>query len=331
MTITFAAPLAALAGLAGAVPIAVALERERRAAALRGELGLAPPTLRARLARPAALACAFALLGLAAARPSVRTQGQRLVRSDAQLFVVIDNSRSMLAAPTAHAAPRYRRAVEFARRLHLALPQLEAGVGSLNNRLLPYLFPAADTGAFDAVLADAYGILRPPPAPDIDHWVTTFDQLGRAGTRQFFSPGVRKRLLVVLSDGETRPFDARGVLRSLRSHGVIPIDVRFWQPGERIFRSDGKPESYHATQSNELHALRAARWQAYPESRFGAVVDAARRAVGSGPFAKASVERRQVSIAAAFALAAVAPLLLVFLPGRLPRRRSRRAGPVLER
>lgn len=331
MTITFAAPLVALAGLAGAVPIAVALLRERRAAALRAELDLAPPPLRTRVARPAALACAFALLGLTAARPSVRTDGQRLVRSDAQLFVVIDNSRSMLAAPSAHGAPRYRRALEFAQRLHDALPQLAAGIGSLNNRLLPYLFPTADPRAFDAVLADAYGILRPPPAPDVDHWVTTFDQLGRAGTRQFFSPSVHKRLLVVLSDGETRPFDARGVLRSLRSHDVVPVDVRFWQKDERIFRADGKAESYHATQPNELRALRGAGWQAYPESQFRAVVDAVRRAVGSGPLVKAAVERRQVSIAPAFALAAVAPLLLVFVSGRLPRRRSGRAGPAFER
>lgn len=334
MSITFAAPLAALAGLAGLVPLAVALLRERPAAALRHELGLTAPPLRTRLVRPVALACAFALLGLAVARPSIQTQEQRLLRADAQLFVVVDNSRSMLAAAAVHRAPRYRRALLFARRLQAALPQLEAGVGSLSNRLLPYLFPTADTGAFDAVVAGAYGIQRPPPAPDVDHWVTSFDPLAQAGVRGFFSPGVRRRLLVVLSDGETRPFDARGVLRSLRRRGIVPIVVRFWQRDERIFRPDGRPESYRPTQPDELHALRAAGWQAYPESRFDAVVGAARRAVGSGPLAGAALERRQTSIAAAFALAAVAPLLLVLVQaGRLPRlrRRPRRAEPAVER
>lgn len=328
MSITFAAPLAALAGLAGVVPLAVALLRERRAAALRVELGLVTPRLRARLVRPAALACAFALLGLAAARPAVQTQEQRLVRSDAQLFVVLDNSRSMLAAPAANQAPRYRRALAFAHRLHAALPQLEAGVGSLNNRVLPYLFPSADSSAFDTVLAGAYGIQRPPPGPDVDRWVTTFDQLAQPGVRELFSPGVGKRLLVVLTDGEIRPFDTRGVLRSMRRHGVDPIVVRFWHAGERIFRPGGRPTSYHATQPNELHVLRVAGWQAYPESRFRTVVDAVRHAVGPGPLTKAALDRRRTSIAAAFVLAAVALLLVVVAPGRLPGRRSRRTVPV---
>lgn len=331
MTITFAAPLVALAGLAGAVPIAMALLRERRAAALRAELDLAPPPLRTRVARPAALACAFALLGLAAARPSVRTDGQRLVRSDAQLFVVIDNSRSMLAAPSAHGAPRYRRALEFAQRLRDALPQLAAGIGSLNNRLLPYLFPTADPRAFDAVLADAYGILRPPPAPDVDHWVTTFDQLARPGLRELFSPNVGKRLLVVLTDGEIRPFDTRGVLRSVRRQGVTPIVVRFWHPNERIFRPDGKPESYHATRPNELRVLRGAGWPAYPESSFRAVVDAVRRVVGPGRLEEAGVEQGRTSIAVVFVAVAVSLLALVVVPGTMTRRRSRRAEAVLGR
>lgn len=321
MTITFAAPLAALAGLAGAVPIAVAFLRERRAAGLRGELGLAAPPLRTLLARPAALACAFALLGLAAARPSVQMQQQRLVRTDAQLLVAIDNSRSMLASPAPHRSPRYRRALLFARRLRLALPRVETGVASLSNRLLPYLFPTADTVAFDEVLSGAYGIQRPPPAFDVDHWVTSFDVLAQAGTRRFFSPGVRRRLLVVLTDGETRPFEARRVLRSLRHHGVVPVVVRFWRRDERIFRPDGTAERYRATQPNELRVLRAAGWQAYPESAFGAVVGAARRAVGTGPLAAAGVDRRQTPVAGALALAAAAPLLLVLVhPVRLRRR-----------
>lgn len=331
MTITLAAPLAALAGLAGLVPLAVMLLRERRTAALRAELGLAGPLPRARLVRPAAVVCAFALLGIAAARPSILTQQQRLVRADAQVFFAIDNSRSMLAAPAAQRAPRYRRALLFAQRLHDALPGLEAGIGSLNNRLLPYLFPTADTRAFDTVLAGSYGIERPPPAPDVDHWVTTFDQLARPGLRELFSPNVGKRLLVVLTDGEIRPFDTRGVLRSVRRQGVTPIVVRFWHPNERIFRPDGKPESYHATRPNELRVLRGAGWPAYPESSFRAVVDAVRRVVGPGRLEEAGVEQGRTSIAVVFVAVAVSLLALVVVPGTMTRRRSRRAEAVLGR
>jgi len=326
MSVTFGAPLAALAGLAGAIPIAVALLRERRAGRVRAELSLAAPPLRARLSRPVALACAFALLGVAAAQPSVHRSQRRLVRSDAQLLVALDNSRSMLAAAAPGAQPRYRRAVAFARRLHLSLPRLAAGVASLDNRLLPYLFPTPDERAFDAVLSQAYGIQRPPPRFDLDHWVTTFGALGQAGTRAFFSPGVRKRVLVVLSDAETRPFAARAVLDELRHRGVIPVVVRFWRPGERIFRAGGAAESYRATQPRELVALRAAGWQAFPESSFGAVVGSIQRAVGAGPVVEAGYLGRQTSIAPALALAALGPLLLVLVPpGRLPSLRYRPA------
>ena len=111
MSIEFATPLAALAGLVGLVPIAIAIVRSRQASGLRRMLGLPEPAAPARFARPLALACAFALLGLAAAQPSLARQRERLVRTDAELLVVLDNSRSMLAAaargsPVTGARPR---------------------------------------------------------------------------------------------------------------------------------------------------------------------------------------------------------------------------------
>jgi hypothetical protein len=121
--------------------------------------------------------------------------------------------------------PRYRRAVAFAHRLHAALPQLPAGVASLSNRLLPYLFPTVDGRAYDAVLDRAYGIQRPLPAVDLDRRVTTFDALRQASGHAFFSPQARRRIVVVLSDAETQPFDAAGVLRQLRRHGATPVVV----------------------------------------------------------------------------------------------------------
>jgi hypothetical protein len=334
MTVMFGTPLAALIALVGIVPLAVALQRARTGGRLRAELALPDPPLRARLVRPLALASAFGLLGLAAAQPSIREQHARATRTDAQLLLVLDSSRSMLAASTAGGTPRYRRAIAFAQRLHRALPELAVGLGSLNNRVLPYLFPTVDDRTFSAVLSRAYGIGRPPPAPDLEHWVTSFDELGTATVGRFFSPGAHKRLMVVLSDAETRPFDAGGVLRELQSRGVTPVVVRFWRRNERIFRPDGSPESYHATQADELRTLRAAGWQAYPEARFETVVRRLRRALGSGPVATVGYLPSETSIAPMIALAALAPFLLVLAPaGQLPRlprrRRVPKAGPAL--
>jgi hypothetical protein len=59
----------------------------------------------------------------------------------------------------------------------------------------------------------------------------------------------------------------------------------------------------------------------YTEGRLDAVVGRAREAVGSGPTAQVGYRRRETSIAPAIAVAALAPLLLVLVPGGLRRRR----------
>jgi hypothetical protein len=322
MTVVFATPAAALVALVGLVPVAIALVRERRAGALRRELELADPPAGRRLARPLALACAFALLGLAAAQPSLVQQRERVARTDAQMLVVLDNSRSMLASVRRGSPPRYRRAAAFAAGLRSALPEVPAGVASLNNRLLPYLFPTVDEQAYAAVVASAYGIQKPPPEIDSDPVATAFDQLSQVTTQTFFSRQARKRLLVVLSDAETRPFDPKATLSALRRAHTTPVVVRFWHPGERIFGPGRPVENYQSTQPDELDRLRAAGWAAYPEGELGAVVRRIRETIGSGPRATVGYERRETSIAPEIAFAALALLLLVVVPpGFLPRRR----------
>ena len=319
MSIEFATPLAALAGLVGLVPIAVAFVRSGQARVVRQLLGLPEPALPSRLARPLALGCAFALLGLAAAQPSLVRQRERLARTDAQMLVVLDNSRSMLASAGARSEPRYRRAAAFAHRLRAAFPEVPTGVASLNNRLLPYLFPTVDDQAYASVVGQAYGIQKPPPSVDEDPVATVFGELSQVASQTFFSKGARKRVLVVLSDAETRPFDVRGTLDSLRRARTTPVVVRFWQAGERI-----PHESYRSSQPDELARLREAGWPAYSERELGAVVQRVRAVIGTGPEAAVGYRRREVSIAPAIALAALAPLLLVFVPaGMLPRRRLR--------
>jgi hypothetical protein len=326
--VTLVTPLAALAGLIGLVPITVALLRMRTSRRLRRELGLAEPSPAALLARPLALACVFGLLGLAAAQPSIRRQHERLARTDAELLVVLDSSRSMLAAPGPADAPRYRRAIAFAHRLHTAFPQVPVGVSSLTNRLLPYVFPTGDTRTYDLVLDKVYGIERPPPALASDKWVTTFQPLNEVAVRRFFSPAVHKRVLVVLSDAETRPFEARVVLQHLHRADTTPIVVRFWRPDERIFTSGVTSGNYRSTEPDALARLRAAGWPAYGENDFGAVTGLIRRTIGSGPVARVGYQRKDTPIAPIVALAAFAPLLLLLAPGgRLPplRRLFRRA------
>ena len=325
MSVGLAHPAALLLALVALLPLAVAASRGRTAQRLRAGLGLAAPRLRDRLARPALLACAFVLLALALAQPSLARSHAQRVRADAQLLVVLDNSRSMLAAPPG-GRTRAARAASFALRLADALPDVPAGVASLSNRLLPYLFPTPDRRAFDAVVEQAYGVQRPPPALDLERNVTTFDALVDAATGAFFSPSARRRILVVLSDAETQPFDASAVLRRLRRAHVTPIVVRFWSRAERIVHHDGAREAYRPQQPRELSVLRRAGWSAYGEQRAGTVVGEIRRELGRGPLVSAGPVAARTSIGGAVALAALAPLLLALVPaGLLPAWRRERA------
>jgi hypothetical protein len=325
--LTFAHPLAALAALAGVVPFAIALHRLRTGRRVRAGLGLSEPPLVSLLARPLALACLFGLLGLAAARPSLRAQHERTTRTDVQVIVALDSSRSMLAASARGRPERWQRAQEFARRLKTELPGVPLGLSSLTNRLLPYLFPTSDPRAYDLVLDEAYGIQRPPPALTIDRWVTVFDPLGEVAVRRFFSPNVHKRVLVVLSDVETHAFDASAVLQRLARTGTTPVVVRFWHPGERIFERGST--SYRATQPGALAELRHAGWPAFSEAQLDLAARFIRTTVGSGPVRRVGYAQEHTQLAPILALAAFVPLLLLVLPGGyLPSRRSsRRATP----
>jgi len=311
--VTFAHPLAALSALAGVVPIAVALVRLHAGRRVRRGLGLPEPRLVAALSRPVALACLFALLGLAAARPTLRLEHERTTRTDVQVVVALDSSRSMLAASTPHGPERWQRARAFARRLQGELPAVPLGLSSLTNRLLPYLFPTSDARAYDLVLDQAYGIERPPPALTVERWVTVFDPLSEVTLRRFFSPRVHRRVVVLLSDAEAHPFDARALLHQLERAGVTPVVVRFWRPGERIFQRGAG--SYRASQPDAVAALRRAGWSAFSETQLDTAARYIRDAVGTGPVVRRGYAQKDVQLAPLLALAAFVPLLLLVLPG----------------
>ena len=214
--LTFLTPVAALVGLVGALPLAALGAR----AAARSAHGARAPvaTSRARrLGRPRALVLLSALLALAAAQPVRAHTVKREVRTDAAALYVLDTSLSMRAASSPHAPDRLAQARRIALAMQAALPDIPAGVASFTDRVLPDLFPTADTAAFASTVTDAVAIDAPPPR-DENTSATTFAALGEAAHSGFFPKAATRRVLIVVTDGESRAFDAAGLARTLASH-----------------------------------------------------------------------------------------------------------------
>ncbi|MEP7334686.1 MAG: hypothetical protein ABI717_02800 [Actinomycetota bacterium] len=329
---TFLTPLGGLLVLAALLPLAGLVLAGRRVAAARARLGLERPSGGAPRATIAALAAVPVLLGLAAAQPALRAPETARVRTDAQAMFVLDTSRSMLAAASPGAPSRLARAQRAAVRLRSALGDVPAGAGTLTDRALPNLLPIADTAAFDATVERAIGIERPPPQ-EVNVNATTLEPLSELATQGYYSASARRRLLVVLTDGESRSYDVGALGRALRAGpGVSLILVHFWQPGERVYRPSGRPEAAyfpHEESRRELDRLAGATQGAsFGEDELDAAEARARSELGSGKTVAQGIRPHTIPLAPYIAAASLLPLAFLLRPLRNGSRltRPRRSG-----
>jgi hypothetical protein len=129
VSIEILTPLGALLALGGLVPLLALRAGEGHARGVARTLGLPEgPPPRAAVAAVAAVAV---LLGLAATQPVLAMEHGGLVRTDAEVYVVLDTSRSMLASSDPEADNRFERAQAVALRLRSALDDVPVGVASL--------------------------------------------------------------------------------------------------------------------------------------------------------------------------------------------------------
>lgn len=317
MSLSLATPLGALSVLALALPVLGALVAERRGARFRAVLGLPSPAGRGRLGWSLAAAAVFVLLGLAAAQPVLAVEGTASARADAEAYVVVDTSRSMLAARAAGEPTRFARAVELARRLRTELPEVPMGVASLTDRTLPHLFPSVDPRVFALVLEQGLGIDSPPPLGQAVV-ATHFGALRRLADHNFYSPPAVHRLAVLLTDGESRPFDRVALARALEQHGVELLIVSLWSPQERIHGQGAvDAERYRPDPASRpaLGALAAAAGggPVFDEAELPAIAAAARAALGHGAVVDAGTGPRLTPLAPYLVVAAAVPLALLLV------------------
>jgi hypothetical protein len=309
-------PWAALLALTALAPLAVFVLRERRARRVRGVLGLQEPSLRSRAPLAVALAAAPALLGLAAAQPVVDESRTRPERLDAEAYVVVDISRSMLASADPEAPTRFQRARDAAIQIRSAVPEVPVGIASITDRVLPHSLPTTDARVFANTLRRSVGIERPGPTLSYSNLkATTYDALASIATGKYFAPQSRKRVLVVLTDGETRPL-AGELARTFTAEKppIQTIFVHFWSPDERIYETGIAEAGYQAERGAAVGLQSVAGLvdgQFFPESALAEVQAAVREAVGAGPTKDQRLEGERLALMPWVTLAAFVPLAFV--------------------
>jgi hypothetical protein len=316
LDVRFLTPWGALFALAAIVPLAVFLLRQRRARRIRAALTLDEPSLASRVRLALALAAVPGLIGLAAAQPVVEESRSRPERTDAEAFVLFDITRSMLASADPKAPIRLDRARDLAVRLRDELPEVPMGVVSLTDRVLPHAFPTTDRRVFVATIEKSIDIDRPGSAIG-GTLATSLEALTQIPEYLYFSQRAEKRLLVVLTDGESLPL--RGGLERAFAQASPPIEtllVHFWDANERIYATGVAEGGYRPQPGSKDTLDRVASLiggRVFSEDEGGEIAAAAREIVGEGATRERELEGERIALMPYVTLAAILPLGFLLL------------------
>jgi hypothetical protein len=160
------------------------------------------------------------------------------------------------------------------------------------------------------------GIER-PSARDEALQATTLQALAQIVQGRYFSPGARRRLLLVVTDGDSAPFDVGAVAAALRAGHVQLVLVRVGTTEERVYGADGTPEPLFRPSplaGQTLDTLADATNGA-AVSKAGAAAQVAEDFLGRGPTSPEGAVTEVVSLAAVFAAAALVPLIVLLANG----------------
>jgi hypothetical protein len=315
MGVSFLSPWALLIGLVALAGIAVLLVSERRSRRVGALLGLEPRPSWSVGVDVAALAAVGLLLGLAAGQPVVSQVRATDGRTDAEAIVVFDITRSMLAREEATTPTRLERARDIAKRVRAELVDVPVGVSSLTDRLLPHLFPTVSTTAFTSTVDRAIRIEAPPPERRANR-ATAFGALADLGRQNFFADAARTRVGIVLTDGESIPFNLGELRGPLVSGRVSLYFVHLWDADERVYDARQRPESYRPSPTSRPvidRIVREVGGGVFEESDVGGAIAAVERRLGAGPVAPRGRELQAVSLAPYAAVVALVPLGFVLL------------------
>lgn len=314
MSLTFLTPLGALVGVVGALAVIALRSTLRRSREVDTHLGLAPPRRRSTSIDITLIVAVSGLVALVCAQPVISSSARLDGRDGVEVYVVLDITRSMLAQRAPSEPDRLERARSLAKQLRAEIPDTRVGVVSLTDRVLPHLFPTLSANAFVAVIDRAIGIERPPPERRRRR-ATSLNALGDIGRAAYFDSLTTRRLVVVLTDGETLPVDYETLGEQLADAKIATIFVHVWSGDERVITPDGRPDPAYRPDPTSLRSLRrvagAVDGAIFVEGQSREVAAAVRRFAADGPLVEQGRELRPVELAPPIAAVTVLPLLLL--------------------
>jgi len=330
MEIRVITPLGALFALTAVIPLLVYHLRRRRLASIRAALRLPQPTRRSGLPMLLALAAVPALVGMAAAQPVVETTRTAPERTDAQGFVVVDVSRSMLAAGGPDAPTRFERAREIALELRASVSEVPFGVASITDRVLPHLFPTTDAALYASTLRRALDVEKPPPGAYYLTQATNLNSLRAVPEKGYFPESAKKRVLVVLTDGETQALEPGLDQAFDRRPRVDTVFVHVSRPDERIYETGVAEGGYRPDPGSGRSLDRAAAavgGRVLGEDDPAAIESVVRELVGEGPTLARRQETGRLGLMPFLTALALVPLAFVLLRRNVWYERRKRQSP----
>jgi hypothetical protein len=152
---------------------------------------------------------------------------------------------------------------------------------------------------------------RPPPFVK-ERNATYFGALTALAAGRYFTATARRRLAILLSDGESRRFQVAAVARALGKAGIDLLVVRLWSPTDAIYirgrRDRGYAPDPSTTPRPEELAAATAGGHFYRTEEPAAIVREARTLLGTAPVVTSASNRRTVALAPYVVLATILPL-----------------------
>jgi hypothetical protein len=231
----------------------------------------------------------------------------------------------------AGAPSRLEQAQSAAIRLRNGIPEVPSGIATLTTDVLPQLLPTADVPTFDSTVERVLAIEQPPP-PILGYGTlgTSFGPLSYVRGQGYFGPAAKHRLIVLLTDGESAPYDPAATAAALtqpsnaspfsgiQTQTDAPISlviVRLGAPSDHVYAPNGTIDAAYRAEPHAaaiVSTLAAqARGGAYTQSSLGSAGRAMRRMLGTGREVARGSRTTTLGFARYLALAALVAAAIV--------------------